>query len=294
ADKHGNVIYLGERECSIQRRHQKVIEEAPSPFLDEATRKAMGEQAVALAQAVDYTSAGTVEFIVDGARNFYFLEMNTRLQVEHPVTELVLGVDLVRMQLEIAAGGDLGVTAGDLAPRGHAIEVRINAEDPTNGFVPSTGTIGNLRWPGGPWVRIDSGLYRGMEVGLDYDPMLAKVIVWAPNRTEAIARMKRALEELNIGGVRTGAPAALAVLEDERFVDGRFDTHLIESVDLSGGGGERAQAAAVAAVLHRWTEAKRRSLTGRATDRGEWLARDRRSASPWCANTTTCSPGGMP
>jgi acetyl-CoA carboxylase biotin carboxylase subunit len=230
ADAHGGCVALGERECSIQRRHQKLLEETPSPALDEATRRAMEETAVRAARAVGYRNAGTVEFLFqDGA--FHFLEMNARLQVEHPVTEFVTGLDLVAEQLRIAAGERLRFPPGGVARRGHAIEARVNAEDPAAGFVPSTGIVGDLRFPSGPWVRVDSALYPGQEVTLHYDPILAKVIVWAPTRPEAIARMERALAELHVGGIRTGAPLARAVLRDPRFRAGNFDTHFLEGFD---------------------------------------------------------------
>jgi acetyl-CoA carboxylase biotin carboxylase subunit len=257
-DAHGHGVHLGERECSVQRRHQKLIEEAPSPVVDAATRAAMGATALAAGRAVGYEGAGTVEFLWSRGM-FYFLEMNTRLQVEHPVTEMITGIDLVREQLCVAAGEPLSFAQDAVRFQGHAIEVRVNAEDPTNGFLPSTGTIHNLRLPGGPWVRIDSCMYRGMEVGVNYDPMLAKVIVWAHDRPGAIARMRRTLQELNVGGVRTGVPAALAVLENQRFLSGDFDTHLLETMDLSARGDE-ARAAAVAAAIQRWYGARRRSL----------------------------------
>jgi len=283
-DAHGNGVHLGERECSVQRRHQKLIEESPSPVVDAELRAEMGRVALAAARAVGYVNAGTVEFLftsAGGKRRFYFLEMNTRLQVEHPVTEMVTGLDLVREQLRVAAGEPLGYGQEQIAFRGHAIEVRLNAEDPANGFLPSTGTIHNLRFPGGPWVRVDSGLYRGMEVGLTYDPMLAKIIAWAPSRAEAIERMRRALGELNVGGIRTSAPAALAVLEDERFRSGAFDTHLLETLDFTGHVGGEARAAAVAAAIHRWNEARRRALAGRADDRAGWLGRRAESLAGW-------------
>jgi acetyl-CoA carboxylase biotin carboxylase subunit len=285
-DAHGNGVHLGERECSVQRRHQKLIEESPSPVVDAELRERMGAVALAAGRAVGYVNAGTVEFLytdASGKPEFFFLEMNTRLQVEHPVTEMVTGLDLVKEQLRIAAGERLGYAQADVRFRGHAIEVRLNAEDPAAGFLPSTGTIQNLRFPGGPWVRIDSGLYRGMEVGLDYDPMLAKLIVWAPTRLEAIERMRRALAELNVGGVRTSAPAAMAVLEDERFRSGTFDTHLLDTIDFKGRVGGEVRAAAVAAALHRWHEARRRALAGRASDREGWLARRAEALSGWPA-----------
>jgi acetyl-CoA carboxylase biotin carboxylase subunit len=278
-DAHGDGIHLGERECSIQRRHQKLIEETPSPVVDAALRASMGETALRAGHAVAYEGAGTVEFLWSQGE-FFFLEMNTRLQVEHPITELVTGIDIVREQLRVAAGEPLGYGQDAITMRGHAIEVRINAEDPVGGFLPSTGTIRNLRLPGGPGVRVDSGLYRGMEVGVAYDPMLAKIIVWAPDRDTAIRRMRRALQELNVGGVRTGAPAALRVLEEERFLRGDVDTHLLEGLDLTAlTDAQRGEddAAAVAAVLHRFTAAHRRALTGPAGDRAGWALRGRAS-----------------
>jgi acetyl-CoA carboxylase biotin carboxylase subunit len=280
-DAHGHGVHYGERECSVQRRHQKLIEESPSPVVNAATREAMGATALQAARAVGYQGAGTVEFLWSHGE-FFFLEMNTRLQVEHPVTEMVTGIDLVREQLRVAAGETLEHAQGDVAFHGHAIEVRVNAEDPSNGFLPSTGTIKNLRLPGGPWVRIDSCMYRGMEVGVSYDPMLAKIIVWAHDRGSAIARMRRALQELNVGGVRTGVPAALAVLEDERFVQGDFDTHLLETVDVSPRRDE-ARAAALAAALYRWHGARRRALESGASDRTPWLRRGREVRSNYPA-----------
>ncbi len=275
-DAHGHGVHLGERECSVQRRHQKLLEESPSPVVDAELRERMGALALAAARAVGYVNAGTVEFLYSdagGTSEFFFLEMNTRLQVEHPVTELVTGLDLVREQIRIAAGEPLGFAQGDIAFRGHALEVRLNAEDPSHGFVPSTGTIRDLAFPGGPGVRIDSGLYRGQEIGLAFDPLLAKLVVWAPTRAEALVRMRRALAELVIGGVKTSATAALAVLEDERFRSGRFDTHLLESLDCRGGVEAEIRAAAVGAAIRRWTLARRRSLAGRAGDREGWLGR---------------------
>ena len=283
-DAHGSGVHLGERECSVQRRHQKLIEESPSPVVDAKLRAQMGAVALAAGKAVGYVNAGTVEFLytdASGKPEFFFLEMNTRLQVEHPVTEMVTGLDLVKEQLRIAAGESLGYAQGDVQFRGHALEVRLNAEDPAAGFLPSTGTIHNLRFPGGPWVRIDSGLYRGMEVGLDYDPMLAKIIAWAPTRSEVIERMRRALTELNVGGVKTSAPAAMAVLEDERFRSGTFDTHLLETIDFKGRVGSEVEAAAVAAAIHRWQAARRAALAGRANDRDGWLARRTEALAGW-------------
>lgn len=275
-DKHGQGVHFGERECSIQRRHQKLIEEAPSVVVDDALRARMGEIAVRAGAAVGYQNAGTVEFLYSKGE-VYFLEMNTRLQVEHPVTEMVYGVDLVREQLRVASGEKLGYTQADVLARkqGWSMEVRINAEDPFNGFVPSTGVIGNLRAPGGPWVRLDAALYRGMEVSLNYDPMLAKLIVWGPDRVTAIERMKRALAELNVGGVRTSAPAALTVLEDERFVRGEFDTHFLNSVDLAAPRGGEDELVAAAAAIHRHLLARRRALSTGDSTRAAWAARSR-------------------
>jgi acetyl-CoA carboxylase biotin carboxylase subunit len=283
-DAHGHGVHLGERECSVQRRHQKLIEESPSPVVDAKLRAEMGAVALAAARAVGYVNAGTVEFLYTDARGtpeFFFLEMNTRLQVEHPVTEMVTGLDLVKEQLRVAAGEPLGYSQADVQFRGHALEVRLNAEDPAAGFLPSTGTIHNLRFPAGPWIRTDSGLYRGMEVGLNYDPMLAKIIAWAPTRLEAIERMRRALAELNVGGVKTSAPAAMAVLEDERFRAGTFDTHLLETIDFKGRVGGEVAAAAIAAAIHRWNDARRQALAGRANDRSGWLARRAESLAGW-------------
>ncbi|MGH7445097.1 MAG: acetyl-CoA carboxylase biotin carboxylase subunit, partial [Longimicrobiales bacterium] len=212
ADAHGKVLHLGERECSIQRRHQKMIEEAPSPALTADVRARMGAAAVAAAQAVDYRNAGTIEFLYDGS-DFYFLEMNTRIQVEHPVTELVLGLDLVQWQLRIAAGEPLSFEQHELVPTGHAIECRITSEDPTNGFLPSTGTIRMLEVPSGPGVRWDGGIEAGAEIGLSYDPLLAKLIAWGSTREQAIARMHRALRELTIVGVETSREFHIRVLE---------------------------------------------------------------------------------
>ena len=229
SDTHGNHVYLGERECSIQRRHQKVIEEAPSPINSEELRRKMGECAVMVAKAVDYVGAGTVEFLVsDLDRSFYFLEMNTRLQVEHPVTELVTGIDLVREQISVAAGDALSFTQDDVKLRGHAIECRIYAEDPENNFLPSPGTITRLRVPHGPGVRDDGGVYEGSEVSIHYDPMISKFAVLGRDRTEAIERMRRALLEYEISGIKTTLPFFREVMEDEEFVSGSLDTGFIE------------------------------------------------------------------
>ncbi len=273
-DHHGHGVHLGERECSIQRRHQKLLEESPSVVVDAEARARIGAIALQAARAVGYQNAGTVEFLYSKG-SFFFLEMNTRLQVEHPVTEMVTGRDLVREQLRIAAGEPLGFSQSDVVLRGHAIEVRLNAEDPTNGFLPSTGVVRNLRMPGGPGIRLDLGLYRGMEVGVDYDPLLAKLVAWGETREFAIARMIRAIQELNIGGVRTSAPAALAVLEDPRFQKGDFDTHFLETIDLSARHGGEDETVAAAAAIWRHHLAHRRALGTSSGDRSAWIARSR-------------------
>ena len=222
------TIHLGERECSIQRRHQKLVEEAPSPAVDPELREWMGTAAVAAAEAVGYRGAGTCEFLLAADRSFYFLEMNTRIQVEHPVTELVYGVDLVREQLRIAAGEPMRVHVGWLSPRGWALECRITSEDPANGFLPSTGRIEYLRVPGGPGVRWDAGIDVGDEVTLHYDSMLAKLIVWAPDRAQAITRMRRALDELTVLGVATNQAFHRRLLADPAFQEGDLDIQFLE------------------------------------------------------------------
>jgi len=228
ADSHGNVIYLNERECSLQRRHQKVIEEAPSPFLDEKTRKKMGEQAVALAKAVDYESAGTVEFIVDPKRNFYFLEMNTRLQVEHPVTELTTGVDLVELMIRVAAGEKLPIAQKDVGINGWAIESRVYAEDPFRNFLPSTGRLVYYRPPDDDdHVRVDTGVYEGGEVSMFYDPMVAKLITWGDDRKHAIEKMRTALDKFLIRGISTNISFLAALMAHERFITGNISTNTI-------------------------------------------------------------------
>ena len=228
-DSHGNVVHLGERECSIQRRHQKVVEERPSPLVDDALREEMGRAAVRAAEAIDYENAGTLEFLVDKHKNFYMLEMNTRLQVEHPITELTSGVDLVRWQLEVAAGNPLPATQEQIEHRGHAIECRLYAEDADHGFLPATGLVERLELPGGPGVRVDTGLYEGMEVGLHYDPMLAKLSVVARDRPAAIERMARALSETTVTGVTTNLPFLRRVVASEPFRSGTYDTSTVES-----------------------------------------------------------------
>ena len=227
ADGHGNVIYLGERECSIQRRHQKVIEEAPSPFLDEATRQKMGEQSCALARAVDYKSAGTVEFIADADMNFYFLEMNTRLQVEHPVTELVTGQDLVELMIRVAAGEKLPLAQEDVTMTGWAMESRVYAEDPFRNFMPSTGRLVRYAEPQGEGIRVDSGVYEGGEVSMFYDPMIAKLITYGGDRKQAIDRMVEALDNYYIRGVNHNISFLNALMVHPRFIEGRLTTDFI-------------------------------------------------------------------
>jgi acetyl-CoA carboxylase biotin carboxylase subunit len=252
ADRHGNTLHLGERECSIQRRHQKLIEEAPSAVLTPEERAAMGATAVAAAQAVSYEGAGTVEFLYQDGR-FYFLEMNTRIQVEHPVTELVTGIDLVQWQIRVAAGEALPFRQEDVGWTGHAIECRITSEDPGNGFLPSTGRIQMLEIPAGPGVRWDGGITPGYEVGLFYDPMLAKLIVHGPTREQAIDRMKRALGELRVVGVDTSVPFHLRVMDEPDFRAGRLDIKYLEKHEAelldAPQDEERVRIAALAAAL---------------------------------------------
>jgi acetyl-CoA carboxylase biotin carboxylase subunit len=228
ADQHGNVIYLGERECSVQRRHQKVIEEAPSPVVGPELRRRMGEAACRLAREAGYVNAGTVEFLVDEAQNFYFLEVNTRLQVEHAVTELVTGLDLVHLQIAIAEGKPLPFTQEEIVLRGHAMEVRVYAEDPESGFLPSPGRITKLLRPSGPGLREDEGVYEGWEVPTEYDPMLSKLIACAPDRATAIARLGCALDEYVIGGIRTNLKFLRHVLDDPEFRAARIDTGYLD------------------------------------------------------------------
>ena len=228
ADEHGNVIHLGERECSVQRRHQKLIEEAPSPFVDSGLRKRMGEAAVRGAQAVGYANAGTMEFLVDKDKNFYFLEMNTRIQVEHPVTEWVTGVDLVKEQIRIAAGERLSISQKDVRLNGHAIECRINAEDPERGFLPSPGQICFYHAPGGIGVRVDSAVYSGYTVPPYYDSLLAKLIVHAPNREAAIDKALSALEEFRVDGIKTNIAYHREILGHPKFRAGELSTNFIE------------------------------------------------------------------
>ena len=284
ADMHGNTVHLFERECSIQRRHQKVIEEAPSPFIGERMRAEMGRVAVQAANAVNYVGAGTIEFLVDADRNFYFLEMNTRIQVEHPITEMITGVDLVKTQIEVAAGKPLPFRQEDLGIRGHAFECRVYAEDPYNNFFPSPGTIAFLQAPGGIGVRDDSGVYGGFEVTVHYDPLISKLIAWGGSRDEAISRMRRALDEYSIHGVVTNLAFHRWVLQHFRFLAGDFDTNFIAQEFhsfLSGSVPSRREAAlAAAALAQRDREVEHRSRAGAAASatvrRSVWKEAGRR------------------
>jgi acetyl-CoA carboxylase biotin carboxylase subunit len=270
ADAHGTVIHLGERECSIQRRHQKLIEESPSPFVDAELRARMGEAACRVTRAAGYQNAGTIEFLVDADRTFYFLEMNTRLQVEHPVTEMVTGIDLVREQLRIAAGEPLGYTQADVSWRGAAIECRINAEDPFAGWLPSPGTITGLRAPAGPWVRDDSGVYEGFTVPRYYDTLMSKLIVWGLDRPAAIARMARALAEYKIAGVRTTIPVLEQIIAHDDFRAGRLSTAFLERVlpSLHPAEGRHRSVAIIAAVLSEYERLGRAALPESTTPNG--------------------------
>jgi acetyl-CoA carboxylase biotin carboxylase subunit len=230
ADHHGNVIHLGERECSIQRRHQKVIEESPSPFISPETRERMTTIAVKAAREIGYTNAGTMEFLVDADQNFYFLEMNTRLQVEHPVTECVTGIDIVKEQIRISHGEKLSVSQQDVVFRGAAVECRIYAEDPEHNFMPSPGKITALSTPGGPGIRDDSGIYEGFEVPIYYDPLLSKLVSWGANRMEAIERMQRALEEYQVLGISTTIPFYQRIMQDPTFLSGNVTTSFIDEM----------------------------------------------------------------
>jgi acetyl-CoA carboxylase biotin carboxylase subunit len=262
ADTHGGVIHLGERECSIQRRHQKLVEESPSPLVTPELRRRMGEAACRMAAAVGYVGAGTVEFLVDRERSFYFLEMNTRLQVEHPVTELVTGRDLVRDQLRIAAGDKLGFTQDDVRLDGWAIECRVNAEDPFASFIPSPGRISALRAPGGPWVRDDTGIYAGYAIPRFYDTLMAKLIVWGPDREAATARMARALSEYKVVGVQTTIPILQRIVAHPDFVAGRLSTGFMErllAADRPEGASRRRKVALIAAALTAYDRAGRQA-----------------------------------
>jgi acetyl-CoA carboxylase biotin carboxylase subunit len=276
ADSHGEVIHLGERECSIQRRHQKLVEESPSSFVDSAMRQRMGEAACRVARAAGYVNAGTVEFLVDAERNFYFLEMNTRLQVEHPVTEMVTGLDLVAEQLRVAAGERLSLRQADVTWRGWAIECRINAEDPFAGWMPSPGTITGLRAPSGPWVRDDSGAYEGYTVPRFYDTLISKLIVWGPDRAAACERMARALAEYRIVGVRTTIPILERIVAHPDFRAGRLSTAFLERVlpGVQPNDARHRDLAVIAAVLAEYERGRRAATSGGQHDvsAAEWPA----------------------
>ncbi|RPI32008.1 MAG: acetyl-CoA carboxylase biotin carboxylase subunit [Chloroflexota bacterium] len=281
ADTQGNVIHLGERECSIQRRHQKLLEEAPSPFIDddEAFRQRMGEVAVRAAQAVSYVNAGTIEFLVYKDKNFFFMEMNTRLQVEHPVTEMVTGVDIVKEQIRIARGRQIRYSQADIRMNGWAIECRINAEDPYNNFIPSTGRITHTLLPTGPGIRVDTGVFIGFEISPYYDSLISKLIVWGETRAEAILRMRRALEEYKIIGVRTNIPFHQTLMDSHRFMGGQYDTRFVEerfSMD-AGEKPDRDDIAAIIATLVAHQETQRAAHViqrgERDTTNWKWLSR---------------------
>jgi acetyl-CoA carboxylase biotin carboxylase subunit len=298
ADEHGNTVYLGERECSLQRRHQKVVEEAPSPIVDADMRRRMGEVAVRVAQAAGYTNAGTVEFLVgqsktdqseigqsgkEQQRNFYFLEMNTRLQVEHPVTELVTGLDLVHLQIRIAAGECLPFTQDEVQIRGHAIECRIYAEDPDNNYFPSPGKITLLLQPSGPGIRRDSGVYEGWTVPMDYDPLLAKLIGYGADREQAMSRLTRALNEYFVGGIKTNISLFRRILNDPDFRGAKIDTgfldRLLKRKEDTSADEEAAEVAAIAAGLFAALDARIANGSKGATDTSSnWKAAARREA----------------
>ena len=275
ADEHGNTVYLGERECSLQRRHQKVLEESPSPIVDADMRRRMGEVAVRVAQAANYTNAGTVEFLVDQEKNFYFLEMNTRLQVEHPVTELVTGLDLVHLQIRIAAGEKLPFQQEDVRLRGHAIECRIYAEDPDNNYFPSPGKITLLLAPSGPGIRRDSGMYEGWNVPIDYDPLLAKLIGYGTDREQAISRLTRALNEYFVGGIKTNISLFRRILRDENFHAAKLDTgfldRMLKRAEDKTADAKSAEIAAIAAGMF--------AILGQSAQRGSGAEGDGRSTN---------------
>jgi acetyl-CoA carboxylase biotin carboxylase subunit len=284
ADHHGHVVHVFERECSIQRRHQKVIEESPSPFVTPELRERMGALAVALAQKAGYRNAGTLEFLVDAGRNPYFLEMNTRLQVEHPVTEMVTGLDLVKLQIAIAQGEPLPFAQADLRQRGHAIECRVYAEDPAQGFLPSPGRIVALRAPAGPGVRDDSGVYEGGDVPIHYDPLISKLLAWGADRAEAIARMRRALSEYAVLGITTTLPFFDRVLRHPAFVSGDVDTGFIERhmAELGSAPSDEVRDIAVAAAAVRALRerASARPEPSNAGSGSAWRRRDWRDLGP--------------
>ncbi|MCK6641367.1 MAG: acetyl-CoA carboxylase biotin carboxylase subunit [Bacteroidia bacterium] len=279
ADRHGNVCYLFERECSIQRRHQKVIEEAPSSVLTPEIREAMGKCACDVARACNYEGAGTVEFLLDENRNFYFLEMNTRLQVEHPVTEMITGIDLVKEQIQVARGEKLSFSQSDLKINGHSVEIRVYAEDPTNNFLPDIGKLVTYRRPQGTGIRVDDGLEEGMDIPIYYDPMIAKLVTWGKDRKEAIDRMIRAIDEYRISGVETTLAFCRFALDHEAFRSGDFDTHFIKKYFkpeyLKSARKQEEEIASIAASM--WISAYKKPVAKSATQSG---------ISPWKMNRT--------
>ncbi len=285
ADEHGNTVYLGERECSIQRRHQKVVEEAPSPIVDPDMRRRMGEVAVRVAKAAQYANAGTIEFLVDQEKNFYFLEMNTRLQVEHPVTELVTGLDLVQLQIRIANRETLPFSQADVQLRGHAIECRIYAEDPDNNYFPSPGKIEMLSSPAGPGIREDSGVYEGWTVPIDYDPLLSKLVGYGSDRGQATARLLRALDELFFGGIKTNIALFKRILNDEDFRAGKLDTGYLDRLAKKENNSSTNHAH-IAAIAAGWFAMENSSANARknasdtptALQASEWKSAARREA----------------
>ncbi len=277
-DSHGNIVHLFERECSIQRRHQKVVEEAPSAILTPELREQMGASAVAVAKAVEYTGAGTVEFLMDADHNYYFLEMNTRLQVEHPVTELITGVDLVREQIQIASGQPISFKQEDLVIHGHAVELRVYAEDPANKFLPDVGKLSVYRRPQGPGVRVDDGFEEGMDIPIHYDPMIAKLCTWGHDRTAAIDRMLRAIEEYQINGVKTTLGFGALAIDSEPFRSGDFDTKFVEQhfrpEDLEHPTEDAAELAALLSARHMEGRRKETSVAeGTVRSRTGWQLR---------------------
>lgn len=273
ADRHGNVVHLFERECSIQRRHQKVVEEAPSAVLTPELRERMGDAAIKVAQSCNYEGAGTVEFLLDSDNNFYFLEMNTRLQVEHPVTEYITGVDLVAEQIKVARGEKLSFTQADLKIKGHAVELRIYAEDPLNDFLPSIGTLETYIRPIGDGVRLDDGYEQGMEIPIYYDPMIAKLITYADTRTAAIQKMKQAIADYKIVGLETTLPFGKFVMENEQFVSGDIDTHFVKKYYSPEAllKGQKAEEALAAEIAIKYYQEQKTKLAVPAVGSDEWL-----------------------
>jgi len=281
ADAHGRVVSLGERECSVQRRHQKVIEEAPSPIMTPELRKRMGDAAVRIARAGGYTNAGTVEFLVDAHYNFYFLEVNTRLQVEHPVTEQVTGLDLVKLQIAIAAGHRLPFAWETITPRGHAMEVRLYAEDPENNFFPSPGKILSQHQPSGPGIRVDEGVYEGWTVPMDYDPLLSKLIAWGNSREETIARLRRALEEYSITGIKTNLTLFRRILAEADFLKAEIHTKWLDALlqkphPAAQNDSKGAEAAAIAAAIWQATHNGDNSASSSTQPESAWKHEGRR------------------